>query len=136
LPWEQDGNPHLDVELAFHHFYLRKTMFVKAAEGFVIFPGGYGTMDELFEALTLIQTGKTLDFPVILFGRAFWRPMVEWAETELLGDELISREDAEMLVVTDDPGEVLAVLSRCYDERCAARRVDAGYDLPARVLKP
>ena len=62
--------------------------------------------------------------------------MVEWAETELLGDELISREDAEMLVVTDDPGEVLAVLSRCYDERCAARRVDAGYDLPARVLKP
>ena len=131
LPWEQSGNPHLDIELAFHHFYSRKTMFVKAAEGFVIFPGGYGTLDELFEALTLIQTGKTLNFPVVLFGRRFWKSMVAWAEAELLGGEMIAPEDVEMLVVTDDPGEVVAVLSRCYGERRATRRVDAGYDVPA-----
>src|SRR6059036_1491575 len=78
LPHEQHENPYLDIELTFHHFYARKTMFVKAAEGFVIFPGGFGTLDELFESLTLIQTGKVLNFPVVLFDSNYWQGLLEW----------------------------------------------------------
>ena len=78
LPHEQGGNPYCDVSLTFKHFYARKTMFVKAAEGFVIFPGGFGTLDELFESLTLIQTGKIGSFPVVLFDSDYWAPMLDW----------------------------------------------------------
>ena len=78
LPHEQGVNPYCDIEMTFKHFYARKTMFVKAAEGFVIFPGGFGTLDELFESLTLIQTGKVLNFPVVLFGSDYWGEMVDW----------------------------------------------------------
>ena len=84
LPHEQHANPYLDVSLTFQHFYARKTMFVKAAEGFVIFPGGFGTLDELFESLTLIQTGKVRHFPVVLFDRRFWGGLVDWINDELL----------------------------------------------------
>jgi uncharacterized protein (TIGR00730 family) len=119
LPHEQQSNPYLDVDVTFDHFYVRKTMFVKAAEGFVIFPGGFGTLDELFESLTLIQTGKVLHFPVILFDREYWAPLLDWVRGRLLADEMISPEDLELLTVTDDPDEAVATISRCYEERCA-----------------
>src|SRR6187551_1437312 len=109
LPHEQDGNPYCDIAMTFKHFYARKTMFVKAAEGFVIFPGGFGTLDELFEALTLIQTGKVLHFPVVLYDSDYWRPLLDWVRERLLTDGMISTEDLELLEVTDDPAEAVAL---------------------------
>ena len=96
LPHEQYANPYLDIALTFKHFYARKTMFVKAAEGFVIFPGGFGTLDELFESLTLIQTGKVLHFPVVLFDSEYWQPLLDWIRGRLLadGDDLAGRPRA------------------------------------------
>jgi uncharacterized protein (TIGR00730 family) len=119
LPHEQHENPYLDIELTFKHFYARKTMFVKAAEGFVIFPGGFGTLDELFESLTLIQTGKVLHFPVVLFETQYWRPLVEWIEERLLPDGMISPEDLELLHLTDDPADAVSMIVECYERRCA-----------------
>jgi uncharacterized protein (TIGR00730 family) len=119
LPHEQESNPYLDVGLTFRHFYVRKTMFVKAAEGFVIFPGGFGTLDELFEALTLIQTGKILNFPVVLFDSDFWAGLVGWIQERLLSEGLISPEDEQLLVVTDDPDVAVATVVSCYERRCA-----------------
>ena len=119
LPHEQESNGYFDVGLTFRHFYARKTMFVKAAEGFVIFPGGFGTLDELFESLTLIQTGKILNFPVVLFDTDYWRGLIEWLHERLLAEGMISPEDAELLVATDDPGEAVATVVTCYERRCA-----------------
>jgi len=110
LPHEQALNPYVDLGLTFKHFYVRKTMFVKAAEGFVIFPGGFGTLDELFESLTLIQTGKVLHFPVILFDAAYWQPLLDFIHDRLLADRMISREDLALLTVTDDPQEVVRMV--------------------------
>ena len=106
--------------MTFKHFYARKTMFVKAAEGFVIFPGGFGTLDELYEALTLIQTGKVRNFPVVLVGTDFWAEMLEWVRTELLADGLISPDDVELLHTTDDPAEAVRIIVECYEEHCAS----------------
>jgi uncharacterized protein (TIGR00730 family) len=117
LPHEQATNPYLDISLTFKHFYARKTMFVKAAEGFVIFPGGFGTLDELFEALTLIQTGKVLHFPVVLFGSDYWRPLLDWIEGRLLPDGLISPEDLDLLELTDDPSRAVALQLEFYERR-------------------
>jgi uncharacterized protein (TIGR00730 family) len=117
LPHEQESNPYLDVDLTFAHFYVRKTMFVKAAEGFVIFPGGFGTLDELYEALTLIQTGKILDFPVVLFDSEFWRGMLDWTERTLLAEGMISPEDWEQLHVTDDPEDAVAYVVEAWKRR-------------------
>jgi uncharacterized protein (TIGR00730 family) len=119
LPHEQHVNPYLDVSLTFRHFYARKTMFVKAAEGFVVFPGGFGTADELFEALTLIQTGKVLHFPVVLFDSAYWDELLDWFRDDLLGEGMISPVDVELLYVTDDPEDVVAQVIDCYERRCA-----------------
>jgi uncharacterized protein (TIGR00730 family) len=119
LPHEQHENPYLDVSLTFQHFYVRKTMFVKAAEGFVIFPGGFGTLDELFESLTLIQTGKVLNFPVVLFDRAFWHDLLDWVGDELLSDGLVSADDERLLFVTDDPGEAVQIVIDYHQERSA-----------------
>jgi uncharacterized protein (TIGR00730 family) len=119
LPHEQHANPYLDMELTFRHFYARKTMFVKAAEGFVIFPGGFGTLDELFESLTLIQTGKVLHFPVVLFDRSYWHELLGWSRDRLLADGMISPEDVELLAVTDDPQEAVRMVLDCYERRCA-----------------
>jgi uncharacterized protein (TIGR00730 family) len=110
LPHEQALNPYVDLGLTFKHFYVRKTMFVKAAEGFVIFPGGFGTLDELFESLTLIQTGKVLHFPVILFDAAYWQPLLDFIRDRLLADGMISRDDLALLTVTDDPQEVVRMV--------------------------
>jgi uncharacterized protein (TIGR00730 family) len=120
LPHEQHENRFLDISVTFHHFYARKTMFVKAAEGFVIFPGGFGTLDELFESLTLIQTGKVLHFPVVLFDSDYWRPLGEWIEGRLLRDGMISPEDLDLLVLTDDPATAVETIASCYERRCAA----------------
>jgi uncharacterized protein (TIGR00730 family) len=130
LPHEQDANPHLDLSLTFRHFYARKTMFVKPAEGFVIFPGGFGTLDELFEALTLIQTGKVLHFPVVLFGTDYWDGLLAWIQSRLLAEGMISRDDEDLLVVTDEPAQAVQTVVTCYEERCAAvpaapRKADA-----------
>ena len=120
LPHEQRSNPYIDIGLTFKHFYARKTMFVKAAEGFVIFPGGFGTLDELFEALTLIQTGKVLHFPVVLFDSGYWRPLVEWIEHRPLAEGMVSPEDVALLLLTDDASEAVEMIVECYDRRCAA----------------
>src|ERR687897_1240619 len=103
LPHEQHHNQYLDLAVTFKHFYARKTMLVKAAEGFVMFPGGFGTLDELFEALTLIQTGKVLNFPVVLFGRDHWEGLLAWIQERLLERGMISPADEELLYLTDDP---------------------------------
>jgi uncharacterized protein (TIGR00730 family) len=120
LPHEQHENPYLDIELTFKHFYARKTMFVKAAEGFVIFPGGFGTLDELFEALTLIQTGKVLHFPVVLFDSDYWRPLLDWVRDRLLVDGMISPDDLELFEVTDDPARVVELQLEGFRRRAAA----------------
>ena len=117
LPHEQGLNPYCDVEMTFKHFYARKTMFVKAAEGFVIFAGGFGTLDELFESLTLIQTGKVLHFPVVLIGTDHWRDLLEWVQDEVLREGLISPEDVELLHVTDDPAEAVRLIVEGYERR-------------------
>jgi uncharacterized protein (TIGR00730 family) len=117
LPHEQGTNPYCDIAMTFKHFYARKTMFVKAAEGFVIFPGGFGTLDELFESLTLIQTGKVLNFPVILVGSDYWQELLDWVREEPLADGLISPEDVELLHVTDDPAEAVRLIVEGYENR-------------------
>jgi uncharacterized protein (TIGR00730 family) len=119
LPHEQFSNPYLDISMTFSHFYARKTMFVKAAEGFVVFPGGFGTADELFESLTLIQTGKIRHFPVVLFDSGYWQPMLEWIRSELLADGMVSPDDVELLHVTDDIEQAVQFVLECYDRRCA-----------------
>lgn len=119
LPHEQHHNPYLDIGLTFKHFYARKTMLVKAAEGFVMFPGGFGTLDELFEALTLIQTGKVLNFPVVLIGREHWDGLLRWIQERPLALGMISPADEDLLYLTDDPAEAVEIVVRCYEERCA-----------------
>jgi hypothetical protein len=119
LPHEQRSNGYIDLALTFRHFYARKTMFVKAAEGFIVFPGGFGTADELFEALTLIQTGKVLHFPVVLIGSDYWAELLQWITGELLADRMISPEDLDLLYITDDLDEAMARVLECYERRCA-----------------
>ena len=121
LPMEQGVNPYCDIALTFRHFYARKVMFVKPAEGFVIFPGGFGTLDEMFEALTLIQTGKIADFPVVLFDKAYWADLVAWIEGRLLANGMISPEDEDLLFLTDEPAEAVATVVSCYERRCAVQ---------------
>lgn len=106
LPFEQHDNPYLDVSVDFRYFFIRKTMFVKYAQAFVIFPGGFGTLDELFEALTLIQTGKIKDFPVVLFGSAYFGGLVDWIRGTLAAEGKIAPGDLDLIHVTDDPAEL------------------------------
>jgi uncharacterized protein (TIGR00730 family) len=107
LPHEQGLNPYVDIGLTFEHFYARKTMFVKAAEGFCVFPGGFGTADELFESLTLIQTGKVLHFPVVLVDGEYWNPLIDWIRERALEEGTVSPEDVALLTVTDEPREAV-----------------------------
>ncbi len=107
LPFEQRGNDFVDISLDFRYFFVRNTMFVKYAQGFVIFPGGFGTLDELFEALTLIQTGKVRDFPVVLFGSDYWSGLLDWVRGTLAAEGKISPEDLDLLHVVDEPAAVL-----------------------------
>jgi uncharacterized protein (TIGR00730 family) len=119
LPHEQDLNAYVDFGLTFQHFYARKTMLVKAAEGFVLFPGGFGTLDEMFEALTLIQTGKVFHFPVVLVGRDYWEELIDWIHGELLPAGTIAPPDERLLYLTDDRDEAVGTVLECYREKCA-----------------
>jgi uncharacterized protein (TIGR00730 family) len=110
LPHEQGLNPYVDLGVEFRYFFARKVMFVKYADGFVILPGGFGTLDELFEALTLIQTGKVRHFPIVLVGRAYWSGLLDWIEGTLLAHGAIAGGDLGLFHVTDDPGEVVELI--------------------------
>ncbi|MCG6986697.1 MAG: TIGR00730 family Rossman fold protein [Gemmatimonadetes bacterium] len=105
LPFEQAGNQFVDVSIDFRYFFIRKTMFVKYAQAFVIFPGGFGTMDELFESLTLIQTGKVRHFPVVLMGTHYWGGLVDWIRARMVEEGKIAPEDLDIIYLTDDPHE-------------------------------
>jgi uncharacterized protein (TIGR00730 family) len=119
LPHEQYPNPYIDLSLTFRHFYARKVMLVKAAEGFILFPGGFGTLDEMFEALTLIQTDKVGEFPVVLVGTAYWRGLLEWIAAQPLTTGKISPEDVELLYATDDVAEAVERVHDCWVRMCA-----------------
>jgi uncharacterized protein (TIGR00730 family) len=110
LPFEIGVNRYVDLPLQFHYFFTRKVMFVRYASSFVVFPGGFGTLDELFESLTLIQTGKIRHFPVLLIGSAYWAGLVDWLRERMLGEWKISPADLELLEVTDSPKRVLEVV--------------------------
>ena len=130
LPHEQGSNAYLDISYTFKHFYARKVCFVKPAEGFVIFPGGFGTLDELFEALTLIQTGKAENFPVVLIDTDYWGEMIDWIKGEMLPDGMISPEDLDLLHVTDDLDYAVQTVLESYEQNRAedaaeARKADA-----------
>ena len=105
LPFEQGANPYVDTLVNFRYFFVRKTMFIKYSNAFIIFPGGFGTLDEAFEALTLIQTGKLYQFPVIMFGRHYWAGLIRWLQSRVLGEEKISPGDLDLILLTDDPAE-------------------------------
>jgi uncharacterized protein (TIGR00730 family) len=120
LPFEQGMNAYVKTAINFRYFFVRKTMFVKYAEAFIIFPGGFGTLDELFESLTLIQTGKVRNFPVILFGSEYWAGLLGWLREKMMAEGKISPEDMELLIVTDSPEEAVRVVMQCYQEQCAA----------------
>jgi uncharacterized protein (TIGR00730 family) len=115
LPHEQRPNRYLDLSLDFHYFFTRKLIFVRYASGFVVLPGGYGTLDELFEALVLVQTHKIRAFPVVLVGTEFWGPMVDWIGSRLLEDGLIGPEDPGLVHLTDDPGEACDLVCAAAD---------------------
>jgi uncharacterized protein (TIGR00730 family) len=110
LPHEQSSNPYLTLSLKFKYFFVRKMMFVKYSNAFVIFPGGFGTLDELFEALTLIQTRKIHDFPVVLYGSKYWQPMLDWLRGPMLGEGKIVEEDFRRLHLTDSPAEIVKIV--------------------------
>jgi uncharacterized protein (TIGR00730 family) len=120
LPHEQGINEYVNLPLNFRYFFVRKTMFVKYAEGFILFPGGFGTLDELFESLTLIQTGKIGNFPVVLFDVAFWQDVIGWVKKQLLGGGLIAAGDLDLLTVTDDVDQAVEIMTTCYRTNCAA----------------
>jgi len=115
LPFEQGANPYVDTLINFRYFFVRKTMFIKYSVAFVIFPGGFGTLDELFEALTLIQTGKIYKFPVILFGRYYWAGLLRWLHARVLSEGKISEGDLDLMLVTDNPAEAAQAIITAYN---------------------
>ncbi|MEX0774376.1 MAG: TIGR00730 family Rossman fold protein [Phycisphaeraceae bacterium] len=119
LPQEQKPNPYQTVELTFRYFFVRKVMFVKYASGFIIFPGGFGTMDEFFESITLIQTAKIEPFPVVCIGHEFWDGLIDWMRKTLRdGHQTIGPDDLNYFYVTDDVEEAVAIIRRCYEKEC------------------
>jgi uncharacterized protein (TIGR00730 family) len=120
LPFEYDLNRYVDLGLNFRYFFARKTMFVKYAQGFVVLPGGFGTFDELFEALTLVQTRKVTSFPIVLLGTAYWSGLVDWIRQTVLAEAKIAKEDLDMFQVTDDVEEAVAVMVNAQKRRRSA----------------
>jgi uncharacterized protein (TIGR00730 family) len=132
LPFEQSSNEYLDVSLDFRYFFVRKTLFVKYSCGFIIFPGGFGTMDELFEALTLIQTKKVSNFPVILYGSQYWGGLMNWLRDTMLEMENISPGDLDLLRVSDDPEEICALVCEAYMQNEQLEKVDPNRETSIR----
>jgi len=126
LPFEQGANPYVDTLVNFRYFFVRKTMFIKYSNAFIIFPGGFGTLDELFEALTLIQTGKIYQFPVILFGRHYWAGLLRWINSRMLGEGKISAGDLDLLLLTDDPAEAAQVVINAHAAQTASQEDTSG----------
>lgn len=114
LPFEQTLNDYVDMGVTFRYFFVRKTMFVKYSQAFVVLPGGFGTLDELFEAITLVQTGKVTKFPVVLVGTEFWGGMFEWINKALLAEGLISPGDPDLMHLTDDPDHVIEIIRKAH----------------------
>ena len=123
LPFEQGANPYVDTLVNFRYFFVRKTMFIKYSNAFIIFPGGFGTLDEAFEALTLIQTGKIYQFPVVLFGRHYWAGLIRWLQSRVLSEGKISPGDLDLMLLTDDPKEAAHAVIEAWaaQTRIAAR---------------
>jgi len=117
LPHEQSGNPYQDISQTFRHFFARKYMFVKFASAYVVMPGGFGTLDELMEALTLIQTGKTRRIPIILVQQSFWGGMIDWFRDRLVGEGMISPEDMDLIQVIDRPEDIVESIFKHYESR-------------------
>lgn len=117
LPFEQSVNRYVDLNLSFRYFFVRKTMFVRYSEGFVIFPGGYGTMDELFEALTLIQTGKVHDFPLVIFNNRYYASLMKWLNNSMLEGGKISKDDLSIISTADTPEQVVQIIVAAHDSR-------------------
>src|SRR5437762_6988511 len=134
LPCEQRPNPYLDTLIDFRYFFARKTMFVKYSSAFLIFPGGFGTLDELFEALVLIQTGKLYHFPVILFGTRYWGGLIEWLRGRVLHEGKIRSDDLDLMVLTDDPAQASRLVIRACEMQpsVAARRASRDLTVAAR----
>jgi uncharacterized protein (TIGR00730 family) len=118
LPFEQLSNPYLDLSINFRYFFVRKTMFVKYSDGFVIFPGGFGTLDEMFESLTLVQTRKINRFPIILYNSAYWSGLLDWVVKTQVAAGAVSPEDLNLLIMTDSVEEIRDALVECYRTRC------------------
>jgi uncharacterized protein (TIGR00730 family) len=117
LPHEQSANLYQDISQTFQHFFARKVMFVKFAAAYVVMPGGFGTLDELFEALTLVQTGKNAPIPIILVGSRFWGGLVEWLKATLIGEGMISPEDIDLIRILDTPEDVVDAIFSHYEKR-------------------
>jgi uncharacterized protein (TIGR00730 family) len=124
LPREQTPNTYQDVKVEFRYFFVRKLMFVKYAVAYVIFPGGFGTMDELFEALTLIQTKKIRSFPVVLVGKDYWEGLVDWLTKTVLASGAVGPEDIDLMHIVDEPEEVCAIINKRYKERISGAQMD------------
>jgi uncharacterized protein (TIGR00730 family) len=124
LPMEQTPNSYQDVKVDFRYFFVRKLMFVKYAVGYVIFPGGFGTMDELYEALTLIQTKKIRGFPVVMVGKDYWAGLIDWMRQSVLTEGNISQEDLALIHVVDEPAEVCAIINKRYKDRLSGIHKD------------
>jgi uncharacterized protein (TIGR00730 family) len=116
LPFEQTQNPYQTKSLTFKYFFVRKTMFIKYSNAYIIFPGGFGTMDEVFEALTLIQTRKIRNFPVVLFGSQYWRGLVSWMTSVMLNEKNINAEDLSLMYLTDSPKDAADFVIKCYED--------------------
>ncbi|MDO4254102.1 MAG: TIGR00730 family Rossman fold protein [Kocuria sp.] len=126
LPHEQGLNQYIDLGINFRYFFVRKTMFAKYSQGFIVLPGGFGTLDELFESLTLVQTGKMTRFPVVLMGERYWAPLVEWIKETLVGEGMISSTDPELLCVTDSPQQAVTVMREAHERRMEKQHDAAG----------
>jgi uncharacterized protein (TIGR00730 family) len=135
LPFEQGLNEYVDLGMEFRYFFVRKVMFVKYAEGFVIFPGGFGTLDELFESLTLIQTGKVENFPVVLYGKDYWDGLMGWIRDKPLFEEKISPEDLHLLTVTSDIDEACEAIVRHHRSREQALREAASQEATKEAVQ-
>lgn len=135
LPFEQHLNPYVDISMEFRYFFARKTMLVKYSQAIVVLPGGFGTMDELFESLTLIQTGKIHNYPVVLFGTSYWAGLLDWLKEVMLFEGKISSEDLDLLYVTDSAEDVCQYITACLTKIADRERQEAdAYETTRKVM--